>query len=135
MSHSRDLVPVPKGELVPVKSGDIGAVKRATGSVDPLKLVPETLRLHDREEVRNFLPDILGRALARIWIDTPFADLFSRDPKAALEAAGVFLPDNISIEFSKGAQDRPKIIVFEQQPGSKFKLRVFYLQLVMMAGK
>jgi hypothetical protein len=25
--------------------------------------------------------------------------------------------------------------VFEQQPGSKFKLRVFYLQLVMMAGK
>jgi hypothetical protein len=45
------------------------------------------------------------------------------------------LPDNVSIEFSKGAQDRPKIIVFEQQPGSKFKLRVFYLQLVMMAGK
>lgn len=135
MSHSRDLVPVPKGDLVPVKSGDIGAVKRATGPGDPLKLVPETLRLHDREEVRNFLPDILGRALARIWIDTPFAEFFSRDPKAALEAAGVFLPDNVSIEFSRGAQDRPKIIVLEQQPGSKFKLRVFYLQLVMMAGK
>ena len=135
MSPSYDLVPVPKGELVPVKSGDVGLVKRSTGTGDPLKLVPETLRLHDREEVRNFLPDILGRALARVWIDTPFADHFSRDPKGSLETAGVFLPDNVSIEFSKGAQDRPKIIVFEQQPGSKFKLRVFYLQLVMMAGK
>ena len=135
MTGSRDLVPVPKGELVPVKSGDIGLVKRTTGHGDPLKLVPETLRLHDREEVRNFLPDILGRALARVWIDTPFSEHFSRNPKGCLESAGVFLPDNVSIEFSKGAQDRPKIIVFEQQPGSKFKLRVFYLQLVMMAGK
>jgi len=25
--------------------------------------------------------------------------------------------------------------VFEQKPGSKFKLRIFYLQLVMMAGR
>ena len=135
MSPSFDLVPVPKGELVPVKSGELGLVKRSTGTGDPFKLVPETLRLDDREEVRNFLPDILGRALARVWIDTGFADHFSRDTKGCLETAGVFLPDNVSIEFSKGAQDRPKIIVFEQQPGSKFKLRVFYLQLVMMAGK
>jgi len=26
-------------------------------------------------------------------------------------------------------------VVFEQKPGSKFKLRIFYLQLVMMAGR
>jgi hypothetical protein len=89
MTGSRDLVPVPKGELVPVKSGDIGLVKRTTGHGDPLKLVPETLRLHDREEVRNFLPDILGRALARVWIDTPFSEHFSRNPKDCLESAGV----------------------------------------------
>ena len=31
--------------------------------------------------------------------------------------------------------DRPRIVVFEQRPGSKFKVRVLYLQLVMMAGR
>jgi hypothetical protein len=48
---------------------------------------------------------------------------------------GVELPDNMSLEFQKPESDRPRIVVFEQKPGSKFRMRVFYLQLVMMAGK
>jgi hypothetical protein len=47
----------------------------------------------------------------------------------------VHLPEEISIEFSKAVADRPKIIVYEQRPNSRFKVRVLYLQLVMMAGK
>jgi molecular chaperone GrpE (heat shock protein) len=39
------------------------------------------------------------------------------------------------VEVSKTTADRPKIVVYEQQQGSKFKSRVLYLQLVMVAGK
>ena len=60
---------------------------------------------------------------------------FSQDPQKTLESNGVFLPENMSIEFQKQNTDRPRIVVFEQKPNSKFKLRVFYLQLVMMAGR
>lgn len=135
MNQSGALVPSSRGELVPVEKGKLGGVHRATQGGDPLQLVPERLTLHDRDEVRNYLPDILGRALARMWIDKNFADFFSRNPKGALQAGGVFLPDSMSIEFVQAAQDRPKLIVYEQRPNSKFKMRVFYLQLVMMAGR
>ena len=41
----------------------------------------------------------------------------------------------MSIEFQKPNSDRPRIVVYEQRPNSKFRLRVLYLQLVMMAGR
>jgi len=41
----------------------------------------------------------------------------------------------MSIEFQRQNADRPRIVVYEQQPNSKFKMRVLYLQLVMMAGR
>ena len=93
------------------------------------------LKLQSREDVRNLLPDILGIVLARVWLDPTFHREFSQDPQKTLEGNGVFLPENMSIEFQKQNTDRPRIVVFEQKTGSKFKLRVFYLQLVMMAGR
>ena len=60
---------------------------------------------------------------------------FAKDPQKTLEFNGVYLPEDMSIEFQKQNTDRPRIVVFEQKPGSKFKMRVFYLQLVMMAGR
>lgn len=121
--------------LVPVSRGEVAIARRNTTMTDPLRLVRDDVHLHDREEVRKYLPDILGRALARMWIDQSFGDAFATDPKKTLEQAGVFLPDNMAIELDKGSKDRPKIIVFESQPKSKFRIRVLYLQLVMMAGK
>jgi hypothetical protein len=41
----------------------------------------------------------------------------------------------MSIEFQRKTSDRPRIVVYEQNPNSKFKARVLYLQLVMMAGR
>jgi len=73
-----------------------------------------------REDVREFLPDILGKALARTWIDPEFHSAFDKDPCGTLESQNA---------------DRPRIVVYEQQPNSKFKMRVLYLQLVMMAGR
>ena len=121
--------------LVPIKKVLPPAVKRAKDITNPLELVDGSLKLRSREEVRSLLPDILGKVLARVWLDSSFHAEFSRDPQRTLEINGVFLPDNMSIEFQKQNTDRPRIVVFEQKPGSKFKMRVFYLQLVMMAGR
>ncbi|MBL6787086.1 MAG: hypothetical protein ISQ27_03750 [PS1 clade bacterium] len=107
-----------------------------SGSDDtPLEIVNRPLQIHNREEVRQYLPDILGRVLARVWIDKEFHDQFSNSPQDTLEEHGVFLPDNMSIEFQRGNTDRPRIVVYERPFGSRFKLRIFYLQLVMMAGR
>ena len=94
----------------------------------------EDVRFASREEVKNRLPDILGKALALIWIDREFHDTFARDPQGTPNLR-IFLPDNMVIEFQKPGSDRPRIVVYETRPNSKFKLRVFYLQLVMMAGR
>ena len=92
-------------------------------------------RFATREEVRKFLPDILGCVLERIWIDPEFHADFSRNPQESLENNGIYLPKNMIIDFQRQDSDRPRIVVFEQRPGSKFKMRVLYLQLVMMAGR
>ncbi len=98
-------------------------------------LAGEDITLHNREEVRKRLPDILGRALARAWLDDVFQSHFMTNPLQALAESGVHLPDTMLIEVTKSMADRPKIVVYEQQAGSKFKSRVLYLQLVMVAGK
>ena len=121
--------------LVPVKKVLPPAVKGAKDTNKPFELVNGNLKLTSRDEVRNLLPDILGKVLARVWLDSSFHREFSQDPQKTLEINGVFLPENMSIEFQKQNTDRPRIVVFEQKPNSKFKLRVFYLQLVMMAGR
>ena len=105
------------------------------GDGPPLQIVSRPLQIHNREEVRQYLPDILGRVLARVWIDSAFQAEFSQAPQETLEEHGVFLPDNMSIEYQRGNTDRPRIVVYERPFGSRFKLRIFYLQLVMMAGR
>ena len=47
----------------------------------------------------------------------------------------VFSNPQIVSDNSAFGLDRPRIVVYEKRPGSKFKVRVFYLQLVMMAGR
>jgi hypothetical protein len=121
--------------LVPIKKVLPPAVQATRNTTRPFELVNGNLKLESREDVRNLLPDILGKVLARVWLDSNFHREFSQDPQKTLESNGVFLPESMSLEFQKQNTDRPRIVVFEQKPGSKFKLRVFYLQLVMMAGR
>jgi 16S rRNA G966 N2-methylase RsmD len=125
-SDSRSLVLVPS-RAVSVKTGKQDLV--------PASLNADNRRFETREDVRNFLPDILGKTLARIWIDPEFHNNFASNPLKALAENGVMLPENIVVEFQKQDSQRPRVVVFEQKPGSKFKLRIFYLQLVMMAGR
>jgi len=52
-----------------------------------------------------------------------------------LNENGVFLPEDMILEFQKPNSDRPKIIVYEKKQNSNFKVRVVQLQLVMLAGR
>ena len=117
-----------KKSNLPIKF-DQNEVKQA------LELFDKDLILKNREDVKKYLPDILGRVLARIWIDKSFKDSFKSNPKEVLNDNGVFLPDDMILEFQKPNSDRPKIIVYEKKEKSNFKVRVVQLQLVMLAGR
>ena len=123
----------PESQVATKSSSPI--VKSNINSENPLNIAEKLQHFKNRDEVRKFLPDILGRVLARIWIDVEFRVEFSADPQKTLEFNGVYLPEDMTIEFLKPNSDRPRIVVYEQKPNSKFKLRVLYLQLVMMAGR
>ena len=128
-SKSTDLVKLSdKKSNLPIKF-DPKEVKNA------LELVDKDLLLKNREDVKKYLPDILGRVLARIWIDKSFKNNFKSNPKKVLNDNGVFLPDDMILEFQKPNSDRPKIIVYEKKEKSNFKVRVVQLQLVMLAGR
>lgn len=88
--------------------------------------------LESEAQIQEFLPDILGQALARTWVDKRFLDAFYDQPKEILERAGVFLPKSISVEFIKKDNERPKVIVY-QRDGSK-STRLLELKLVMVAA-
>ena len=120
-----------KNALVPVKPKSL--VPRPGTS--RYYLVSDQTTFKSREDVRERLPEILGKALALIWIDREFADMFARDPQGTLEREGIILPENMAIEFQKPGTDRPRVVVYEKRPNSNFKLRILYLQLVMMAGR
>jgi hypothetical protein len=124
----------PQNPLVVVPPASAPAIRRDS-SAEPMRLVAESVKFADKEEMRNQLPDILGRARARSWIDSKFHDAFAEDPQGTLRHYGVEMPDNMFLEFQKPDSNRPRIVVYEQKPNSKFRMRVFYLQLVMVAGK
>jgi hypothetical protein len=103
--------------------------------VQDFDLVQQETHLRNRSQVERYLPDILGRALARIWIDPMFRDRFSSDPKRTLADYGVHLPETIHIDFVTEGSLRPQVVVMEQTRPDAPRRRLLYLQLVMMAGK
>ena len=76
------------------------------------KLVDEDIDLNTREEVKAQLPDILGRALARSWVDEEYKE---------------------QCEYETTSGQRAKIVVFEQT--GRLKLRVCGLSLTMVATR
>lgn len=97
-------------------------------------LVRRPTHLQDITKVERHLPELLGRALARAWIDAEFNATFLADPKGLLARYGVHLPATVSIEVETTQSQRQRIVVYEHRQGEP-KRRVMYLQLVMMAGK
>lgn len=87
--------------------------------------------LESSEQIQEFLPEVLGQALARAWIDKRFLEAFYSFPVEILERGGVYLPDHISVEFKKEQRSRPKVIVYENTNNIQKKL--LELKLIMVA--
>ena len=87
--------------------------------------------LETEDQIQEFLPEVLGQALARTWIDKRFLDAFYEYPEEILERGGVFLPDHISVEFMKKDKSRPKVVVYEN--GNKKRRKILELKLIMVA--
>ena len=106
---------------------DIEALDRQ----DLSRFSPEDIVMETDADVKRVLPDILGQALARAWVDQRFMDSFIHHPREILEYGGVYLPENISVEFIKEEKKRPKVIVYEINNTMKKKL--LELKLIMVA--
>ena len=87
--------------------------------------------LETEDQIQEFLPEVLGQALARTWIDNRFLDAFYKFPVEVLERGGVYLPEHISVEFKKEQKSRPKVIVYEN--GNSEKRKILELKLIMVA--
>ena len=87
--------------------------------------------LETEDQIQEFLPEVLGQALARTWIDSRFLDAFDKFPVEVLERGGIYLPDYISVEFKKEQKSRPKVIVYEN--GNNKKRKILELKLIMVA--
>jgi hypothetical protein len=111
-----------------------GQQPQAPSAPDRFALVRRATTLRDIARVERHLPEILGRALARSWIDREFSAALMADPKGLLARYDVFLPDNVRIDVETSATQRQRIVVHEAQPDGTAR-RLMYLQLVMMAGK
>ena len=87
--------------------------------------------LESEADIQKFLPDVLGQALARTWIDKRFLDAFFDYPVEILERGGVYLPEKIELEFVKEEKSRPKVTVFEKTNNGRKK--ILELKLIMVA--
>ena len=87
--------------------------------------------LETEDQIQEFLPEVLGQALARTWIDKRFMEAFYEYPEEILERGGVYLPDHISVEFMKKDKSRPKVVVYEN--GNKKRRKILELKLIMVA--
>ena len=87
--------------------------------------------LETEDQIQEFLPEVLGQALARTWIDQRFLEAFYEYPEEILERGGVYLPDHISVEFMKKDKSRPKVVVYEN--GNKKRRKILELKLIMVA--
>ena len=98
-------------------------------------LVRHETHLRNRAQVERYLPDILGRALARIWIDPNFRDRFGADPVGTLASYDVYLPDTIEIEFVTEGTSRPQVVVYERPIRGMPRKRLLYMQLILTAAR
>ena len=87
--------------------------------------------LETEDQIQELLPEVLGQALARTWIDNRFLDAFYKFPVEVLERGGIYLPEHISVEFKKEQKSRPKVIVYEN--GNNKRRKILELKLIMVA--
>ena len=125
-----------KNKLLNLKNSILGRRVSMLDSLDDQDLSrfsEQDLILETDTDIQKYLPDVLGQALARTWVDKRFLDAFFNYPVEILERGGVYLPEKIQLEFSKEEKSRPKVTVFERTEEGRKK--VLELKLIMVAEK
>jgi hypothetical protein len=125
-----------KNKLLDFKNSILGRRVSMLDSLDDQDLSrfsEQDLILETDTDIQKYLPDVLGQALARTWVDKRFLDAFFKYPVEILERGGVYLPEKIQLEFSKEEKSRPKVTVFERTKEGRKK--VLELKLIMVAEK
>jgi hypothetical protein len=125
-----------KNKLLDFKNSILGRRASLLYSLDDQDLSrfsEQDLILETDTDIQKYLPDVLGQALARTWVDKRFLDAFFNYPVEILERGGVYLPEKIQLEFSKEEKSRPKVTVFERTEEGRKK--VLELKLIMVAEK
>lgn len=135
MQPLTNTAPVPFARYLPARPNKRKDADCAQTGRDAFALAAGATRLESSAEVERFLPDILGRALARCWIDAEFRYRFCSDPRATLASHKIELSSTIDIEVVHNGQTRPMVVVSERHGGGLARRRLLYLQLVMVAGK
>jgi len=102
-------------------------------SQDLSRFSEQDIILETESDLQTYLPDVLGQALARTWVDKRFLDAFFEYPVEILERGGVYLPDHIELEFLKEEQSRPKVSVYEKTKSGRKK--ILELKLIMVAER
>ncbi|MEN9754381.1 MAG: hypothetical protein RLZ07_763 [Pseudomonadota bacterium] len=86
-------------------------------------------------ELKEKILDYLGAVLARCWIERSLLGEIERDAHRTLRHLGILLPPEIEIKVERPGRDRPRLVIYEWDENRRFKRRICYLQLIMMAGK
>ena len=125
-----------KNKLLDFKNSLLGRRPSILDNLDDQDLSrfsEQDLILETDTDIQKYLPDVLGQALARTWVDKRFLDAFFNYPVEILERGGVYLPEKIQLEFTKEEKSRPKVTVFERTKEGRKK--VLELKLIMVAEK
>ena len=125
-----------KNKLLNFKNSLLGwrtSIRDTLDEQDLSRFSEQDLILETDTDIQKYLPDVLGQALARTWVDKRFLDAFFNYPIEILERGGVYLPEKIQLEFSKEEKSRPKVTVFERTKEGRKK--VLELKLIMVAEK
>jgi hypothetical protein len=112
-------------------------VKKSTAlvKVESFRLVKQDVNYNTRKEVKQHLPDICGKVLARAWHDKDYEKMLEDDLWGTFASGGVVLHDAFHLEYSKTSGSRAKITIYEKTDNANFKLRVCSLTLTMMANR
>lgn len=86
-------------------------------------------------EIKEKILDYLGAVLARCWIEHSLLGEIERDAHRTLRHLGILLPNEIEIKVERPGRDRPRLVIYEWDENRRFRRRICYLQLIMMAGK
>ena len=95
----------------------------------PIDIIINSSQLKER------IIDYLGAVLARCWVDRTLLDKIEANPHQALRHIGILLPPEIDVKVERANLQRPRLVIYEYNAERTLRMRVCYLQLMMMAGK